>query len=288
MTCNKNFTFRNYLNFMRVTLFLIQLIFFSFAVSGQTFSGSMVDSQTNQPIAYVNIGILKKGVGTVSDEQGNFALIIEDQYSADTLRFSIIGYETKNYLVSDFRNQFQQHATITMKKSITELNEVVIKPGKIKYAELGNKFNSKSVTGGFQTNKLGSEVGTVMRIKKAPSYVERVTFRVAVNKYDSAIWRVNIYLMKDGLPGENMLKQPVYLKSYKSNEVLSLDLSQYMIEVNDDFLVSLELIQDLGERGLDFCAGFLGNSLFFRDASQGEWKKFPAGLGFSATVSYGY
>jgi hypothetical protein len=269
-----------------ITFLLLLLFISSF---GQVFNGSVIDLNSNEPLAYVNIGILRRGIGTVSDEEGKFTLTLDDQFNADTLRISMIGFKTRDFIVSDFKKQFTPaNAVIAMSRSVTELHEVTIKPVKIKYASLGNDFSSKSVVAGFHSNKLGSELGTVMRIKNAPSYIEKVSFNIGTNKYDSAIWRVNIYLLKDGKPGENILTQPVYLKSYKNNENLSIDLSKYLLEVNDDFVVALELIDDLGIGGLNFCAGFFGNATFARDASQGEWVKIPVGVGFNATVSYGY
>ena len=263
---------------------------FIFSTSwAQTYSGNITDAETGKPVSYVNIGIVKKNVGTVTNDSGKFHIELADTYDRDTLRISIIGYETKNYLVADIKQDFPgREMEIRLRQVATELTEVVVKPNKIKTARLGNNFHSKNVRGGFLSNNLGSEVGIIMRIKKAPTYIESVEFNIAENKYDSAIWRLNIYLLKDDLPGENILKQPIYLKSYKSRETLSVELTPYFLEVEDDFVVALELIQDLGERGLMFCAGFFGNSLFYRDASQGEWKKEPVGLGFTATVSYDY
>jgi hypothetical protein len=258
-------------------------------VLAQTYSGSVTDASTNEPVPYVNIGIVKKGIGTVTDENGKFTLELAETYLHDTLRISMIGYQTRNFLVEDLQKNFPTgNVNISLSQVATELKGVVVKPNKIKYAVLGNDFHSTKIGAGFQSNKLGSEIGIIMRIKKAPSYVDRVNFHIAQNKYDSAIWRVNIYMLEDGKPGENMLKQPIYLKSFKSNEDLSVDLAPYLIEVNGDFVVALELIEDLGELGLSFCAGIFGNSMFVRVASQGEWQKVPLGVGFTATVSYGY
>lgn len=249
----------------------------------------VTDASTNKPVPYVNIGIVKKGIGTVTDENGKFTLELPETFLPDTLRISMIGYQTRNFLVGDLQKNFPAgNMNVSLSQVATELKEVVVKPRKIKYALLGNDFHSKKVTAGFQSNKLGSEIGIIMRIKKAPSYVERVNFHIAQNKYDSAIWRVNIYLLEDGKPGENILKQPIYLKSFKSNEDLSVDLVPWSIEVNSDFVVALELIEDLGEQGLMFCAGIFGNSMFVRVASQGEWEKVPLGVGFTAMVTYGY
>src|SRR5262245_60451962 len=133
---------------MRST-FLLYAIFTVKICMAQTFSGLIFDSKTKEPIQYVNIGIVKKAIGTVSDEKGAFNITLEDQYNADTLRISMIGYETQNFVVADFKKQFPpQDATILLKPTVSELKEVVVKPGKIKYTQLGNDYHSKNVTAG--------------------------------------------------------------------------------------------------------------------------------------------
>ena len=53
------------------------LIFFlaSHSIHGQyTLSSEVVDSATGKPIPYVNVGVVKKGIGTVTDENGFLSL----------------------------------------------------------------------------------------------------------------------------------------------------------------------------------------------------------------------
>ena len=51
------------------------------------------------------------------------------------------------------------------------------------------------------------------------------------------------------------------------------------------FVVTLELVRDLGEGGLYFCTGFFKNPLFYQETSQGGWEKSRMiGVGMSALV----
>ena len=56
-------------------------------------SGIVLDGISNQPIEFVNIGVLENRSGTVSNEAGFFTLQIGE--AAANVQFSSIGYETK-------------------------------------------------------------------------------------------------------------------------------------------------------------------------------------------------
>jgi len=58
-------------------------------------AGSVYDSATHQPVQYVNIGISRQGIGTVSNDSGAFVLRIPAKKSGESLTFSCIGYQTK-------------------------------------------------------------------------------------------------------------------------------------------------------------------------------------------------
>jgi hypothetical protein len=168
------------------------------------------------------------------------------------------------------------------------LQEVVIKPHKTKTLITGNTTNSRTLSAGFSSNDLGSEVGTVMRYKKKkPGKLENVNFNIAYNAFPEALlFRVNIYDFKDGKIGESILKEPLYLETMISNGTLTLDLSEKNIYVKNDCFVSLEWIKDFGKRGLMFSAGFFNADSYARKISQGDWNKAPVGLGFWSTVVY--
>ena len=60
--------------------------------------GQVLDAATKEPLPYVNIGLINKNIGTVSDDYGYFELGVNAQLNAqDTLLFSMIGFESKSF-----------------------------------------------------------------------------------------------------------------------------------------------------------------------------------------------
>ena len=256
----------------------------------QTILGTVQNTTTKSPIGYVNIGIVGKNVGTVSDEKGNFVIELNDQYDKDTLKFSMIGFKNLQVVVGNFKKDFlskKGNLQIDLEQNITFLNEVIIKPKKYVTKIIGNTTNSSSIVGGFASNDLGSELGTVMKIKKSPASIENVNFNIAINKYDSITFRINIYKMRNGIPGENILKEPLYITTKIKKGTLKIDLRKYNLIVDDNFLASIEWIKGLKGSNLYFSGGLLNQDSYSRKTSQGNWKKVPTiGLGIYSTVTY--
>jgi hypothetical protein len=67
--------------------------------------GEIIDERKEDPIAYCNIGIVGKAVGSMSNLEGCFVIKIPDKYFSDTLSFSSIGYESVFIPVSSFGNE---------------------------------------------------------------------------------------------------------------------------------------------------------------------------------------
>ncbi len=278
---------RNILTYLNI-LFIIGCFFPISNCDSQTISGKLLDSEST-PIGYVNIGIVGKNVGTVSDENGTFTLKLDNQYDEDTLKFSIIGFKNLEFVVKNFKKEYlaKKNIELRLEKSITNLKEITVKPKEYKTKILGNTSNSTSFIAGFESNDLGSEIGTVMKIKKSPTFIENVNFNIASNKYDSVTFRVNIYKMENGVPTENILTEPMYITATKNTRTLTVDLKRHNLVVEGDFFVSIEWIKNFKGRDLYFCGGVLNADSFYRKTSQGAWKKVGVlGLGFSSTVMY--
>src|SRR5690606_40313860 len=72
-----------------------------FRSSAQTISGQVTDQETGEALEFVNVGVLNRNIGTVTDEQGNFSLPLSPKNDADTLRISLIGYEPASFVRSE-------------------------------------------------------------------------------------------------------------------------------------------------------------------------------------------
>ena len=270
------------------SLFAIVLftLLFPFHTQAQSLNGRILDAQTKQPVEFASIGILHRNAGTVANEQGNFVLNTEKAAPADTIKVSMLGYESRLFLVRDFENFLaQQSGMISLQPQNRKLQEVVIKPRKTKIITAGNTTDSKFMSAGFTSNDLGSEVGTVLRYnKKKPGKLENVNFNIASNSYNNVLFRVNLYEFKNGKIGENLLKEPLYTDFTGDSGTLTLDLSDKDIYISSDCLLTLEWIKDYGRRGLFFSAGFFNSDSYARKTSHGDWFDVPAGLGFWATI----
>lgn len=106
-------------------------------LSHLTFGGAItikgiVLNENNTPLQYVSIGIVNTTTGTVSNKDGSFTLIIdEDQISEnDTLRFSMIGYRSKSFPVTEILNNANLNIVLTEK--VEKIPEAVIVERKIK------------------------------------------------------------------------------------------------------------------------------------------------------------
>ena len=268
-------------------LFLLECYLFSF--SQNIFKGKVLNKSTNAPMSYVNVGIINKNIGTVSDINGRFNIELTNNINSDdSIKFSMVGYKDRTFSVASFK---QCHFdTIFLEKKIIELQEIKIFGKKQKTKIFGNKTESKLVCTGFESNKLGSEVGIIIKIKKSPTYLQNFNFNILSNKYDSLFFRLNIYNIKDGKPNKNILNQNIFVSTNKKTGEVSVDLRKYNIVVYNDFFISLEWIKNSGkenEMGLLFSSKLFNGGSFFRKTSQGEWKKnSKAGIGFYTTVKY--
>jgi hypothetical protein len=77
------------------------LVIPSLFANAQVFEGIVKDAKTNLPLPYVNVGIIGKSVGTVTDSTGRYKLNLAN-HDADSLKLSMIGYAAQTYQVADF------------------------------------------------------------------------------------------------------------------------------------------------------------------------------------------
>jgi hypothetical protein len=248
-------------------------------------SGNVVDAKTNEKLPFVNVGIIGKGIGTVTNNDGNFILNLPAN-GADSLRVSMVGYVPQSFLVADLAKH-ADHLNIKLVPAVTELNEVKVKNRKWKTAVLGNTTTSQGTNAGFTTNRLGHEIGAIIKIKRAPTGLKRFNASLVDYGSDSVKLRLNIYSVKDGLPNQNLLHENIFVTVHKGDKQISINLEPYDIMVDDNFFVSLEWIQSVRGRGLMFSASLLSSAIISRETSQANWEKVGiVGVGFNVLAEY--
>ena len=250
--------------------------------------GQVIDAATEEPLPYVNIGLVNQNIGTVTDEAGYLVLEVPGNGYADaTLRFSMIGFEPQDFTLQEYRDQ--KILTIPLQEKATALEEVVLTTKRNKYQTkiLGNKTTSQLIYAAFTTNKLGNEMGFLVRGRKNPMILKKFNVSLVENDYGPIRFRLNFYDLKDGLPNETLLNENIIVETDIQSGIVSKDLTPYEIVIDQDFFVAIEWIEDLGPGKLFFSGGFFGSPLIAREVSQGTWSKVgSASVGMNVEVRY--
>ena len=100
---------------------LVLVLGFTLTINGQqgTITGSVTDSNSNDPLPGVNVIVKNTTNGTNTDFNGNFS--VDNVKPGDILVFSYIGYKTYEYSVGDSFN-----VSISLDEDIEALEQVVV------------------------------------------------------------------------------------------------------------------------------------------------------------------
>jgi hypothetical protein len=247
-----------------------------------------VQTTDGQPLAYVSVGIPGTPMGTVSDEAGNFALILKSSTTpSDSVRFSILGYKTATLTVAALRQQLLNGEALILTEAMQQLAEIRIVPTK------SRAIGSRRIDAGMKTNmllsglpsqNLGSEVGRRFNL---PNKSHRLTeYRVYVqSNFPSATLRVNIYEAGTMRP---LLVRNVYVTlTGKHNDWITVDLSPYNIVAKGDVVASLQWVGSEGKGtylALPIQMPTFATHLY-KYGSQNNWKTFR---GMSTAMTLGF
>ena len=248
------------------------------------YNGQILDAITQEPLPYVNIGIVGKSVGTVTDEEGIFYLAIDTSKfeGTDIIQISSLGYETIRIPVGQISIGEEDFPKILMQPSDIILEEVVLSSdalvpiseflGYRNYGERNFGYWSKNVA-------LGGELATKVNARNGKRQLNSLEFEVWENHSDSVLIRVNIYDIGGGLldgPGTNLNKsQKNILHTIPTGKnIIKIDLKPFDLYVDNDFFISLELLQVYGDEklGLVLAASGSEGASFRKYASQSEWE----------------
>lgn len=259
-------------------IFLLVVLFIPKVALGQLFEGTVLLKDSNTGIAFVDVGIIGKNIGTVTDQSGKFSINLDKINDNDSIRFSMIGYDSKSFLVHTFKADTIK--TVFLSPKSYYLTEVKVFYHKTRRILLGTPVNTETLKSGFGENNLGSELGVKIN---SPGEVKLIdlNLNVATCTYDSVTYRLNIYQTIDEVIYKNILTEPIYISFTKDkiDHIVTFDLQKYSIVVKGDFLVTLELYRDLGEGRLLFFTQYFTSCTYHKKTSEGKWTKAPGAIG---------
>lgn len=201
----------------------------------------VVSDSDSRPLAYVNIGISQKGIGTVTDELGVFSLHVPNELRNDTLQFSMIGYETKKISLTLYDPYSPWVIQLTETSKVLE--EIVVRSSGQKRIQLGRKTTGKFLISGLGTGDLGGEVGTRIAMKPDRVTLDSLHFFLVQNSFDTVKLRLNLYPEKGEFPKPSFVQKNIIVTIIgRKKGWISADLSGFNIACNEDFIACLELV----------------------------------------------
>lgn len=239
---------------------------------------TVVSKSTGEPIVYASVGIVNRNLGTVTDSLGNFSLTVPVENLNDSLRISSIGYVTKTFAVKDFADMPD---TIKLDDNIITLQEVVVKPQKIKHKTAGRKGSGGFIYIDVEGYKAaGQGLATPLKVEKR-AWLKELGFTVVVNPetLSRMKFRINIYRKEDDVYLLGNIK-PLYFDydksalvdgkfAYSFEEEISLDQGEYYIE--------LEFLENFKNEYFTMRTKPLTGKTRYRYASQSVWEALPFG-----------
>lgn len=158
--------------------------------------GVVKDSISGQPIPFVNIWLENEEIGTTSDFDGSFSIVVKD--TNKNLVFSSLGFEKKTVNAINVKEVF-------LKASLIELDEVVVLNKKeTKEVEIGKTENSILQT--FDNGpKIEAKYFPYQESYKKTKFIKKVSIQTD-SKIIEATIKIHFYAVnEDGSPGEELL-----------------------------------------------------------------------------------
>ena len=113
---------------MKRILFIILFLLLQISSIGQTIEGKITDFKLN-PLAAVNISIIDRSGGLISDNDGFYKVNIKANRSY-VIAFSFIGYETEKIRVPMLKKGQKYTLNISLEESNTLLDDIIVKDQK--------------------------------------------------------------------------------------------------------------------------------------------------------------
>lgn len=274
------------------------LLFISLATYSQNklIKGNILNFESNEPLPYVNIGIIDKSVGTVSDKNGFFKLLLNKHVtSKDTIVFSHVGFKTEKFLVSDL-NKLEE--PISLLPQNMELDEVVLNSKKIDFKSKKIGRTSKGLGlmhSNFYTayeknvdDRLSKEKGMKLTVRRN-CYIKNLNFNITSNDFKSLKFRVNFYKIKDGLPTDLIVHENIIFE-IRDNYLgwYNVDLEKYNIYLNskiEEIAVTIQWLESVktNEKSKYFAISTSSSPAhtgYFREKAMDKWNKASQNLSF--------
>jgi hypothetical protein len=270
----------------KLSIILIFCINFDcFSQNSSFISGVVFDQDTDEPIAFANVGVKRKFIGTVTDSTGYFLIDLNTLTNNDTIEISSLGYGKFRLSVNDLIEKNDKTNVVLLRQLALDMDEFIVssKPTgdsksygsltlKSRFAYAFNPIKSRA------TENLGREVAIEVDPGKNSIIINTLKFVLKNNQMDELILRVNIYkenIEFIGLPREKFFEKIFRVENKFIGEYV-IELENYNLNISEKFWVSLEFLNYRNENEFGIVTlpvKMPFGKMFVRNSSLGEWAK---------------
>lgn len=93
--------------------------------SFKTFTGKVLDKETNKPVVFANVFVDKSGIGTVTNSDGEFIIKVPSALASGKLVVTFIGYKNSFISMADIKGESKFY----LEPSPVQIDEVIIRIG---------------------------------------------------------------------------------------------------------------------------------------------------------------
>lgn len=241
-------------------------------------TGQIADSQDKKPLSFVNIGIKKKNLGTVSGQNGNFRIVIAAGHDNDTLTFSAVGYLDYALPLKGLDPDKPLH--IELRQESGMLDDVVVSSKSLKKQQFGIKHRGLLIhfSDGMFSPDDSFEIGQLIHLGDNPVKLTALNLYLLESRPDSAAFRIKFYRYSKGQPGKQLLKKSIIQWHAIKKGWLKFPISSDNIYLSGDVIAALEFLPQNAalQKPINFEVKLGGLSRsFYRRSSLGKWSTPP-------------
>jgi len=271
--------------YYELRIYLIKYIFTALLLYGVSFSslaqttltGVVVDSDHQTVLAFVNIGIKKKNIGTSSLDDGTFSIMIPKQNENDTLTLSMVGYSELNIPIQSIITTHQK--TFQLKEKTCTLNTVLVTASKLVERKFGIKKTGTIThfTDGSTNQNDIFEIAQLIKLDNILSKITSINLHINESRNDSGTFRINFYRYEGNRPTERIFEKSIVQTKQIQEGWLKFDLTPYNVYLKGNFVVAIEFIPTMKMNHPIYYEVKVGGKAksFVRTSSQGEWSVPP-------------
>ncbi|NRD20285.1 carboxypeptidase-like regulatory domain-containing protein [Winogradskyella eckloniae] len=221
---------------------IFTFLFLQFSVLSQSLKGTILDSITNQKLAYVHLSIKGQNIGTFSNENGKYILDLATTKKKDSLVISLIGYQNQYIPLLRLLESKKDSLNFKMVSLPESLNEVLLQSKKLKYNNNTINLTTGNRKQTFPTSvTYGSETATLIENPKEKTgkiVALQLSFKTRTNKNFKTYqtyYGLAFYAIDDqGNPGELLHFENIIIKPKKDQKKLKLNLENKDIPITKE------------------------------------------------------